>query len=180
MITCDSCQTSNAPEAKFCEHCGSQLGAAPVEPPAEVEPTASPASSGADMGSMTMVGSVASLPQIDEELAKSVKAFLVIERGDHIGVKFGLTDKESLIGRWDADNGIFPEIDLDRFDAEAKVSRRHAKVYMKDGQFVIEDLGSTNGTFLNRGRRLLPGVPQVLANDDELIIGKTFLRFKIG
>lgn len=85
---------------------------------------------------------------------------------------------EVLVGRWDADNGIFPEVDLDPFDAEAKVSRRHAKVFFKDEKFFIEDLGSTNGTFLNRGRRLIPGVPQALEDDDELIVGKTFLRFK--
>lgn len=174
MITCDSCQTANALEAKFCEHCGSSL-TAPIEAPKEVELFAE---GSADIGSMTVLANSPAAPLMDEEVAKSVKAYLVIERGDHIGVKFNLTEKESLIGRWDADNGIFPEIDLDRFDSEAKVSRRHAKVYVRDGQFVIEDLGSTNGTFLNRGRRLLPGVPQVLANDDEVIVGKTFLRFK--
>ena len=85
---------------------------------------------------------------------------------------------EVLVGRWDADNGIFPEVDLDPFDPEAKVSRRHAKVFFKDEKFFIEDLGSTNGTFLNRGRRLIPGVPQALEDDDESIGGKTFLRFK--
>jgi pSer/pThr/pTyr-binding forkhead associated (FHA) protein len=44
---------------------------------------------------------------------------------------------------------------------------------------MVEDLGSTNGTFVNRGRRLLPGSPQVLTDGDEIIVGKTFLRFKI-
>jgi pSer/pThr/pTyr-binding forkhead associated (FHA) protein len=44
---------------------------------------------------------------------------------------------------------------------------------------MLEDLGSTNGTFLNRGRRLLPGSPQVLNEGDEIIVGKTFLRFHL-
>lgn len=108
----------------------------------------------------------------------TVLANLIIERGDGAGTMFQLLDGESLIGRWDGDNGIFPEVDLDPFDADAKVSRRHAKVMFKDDKFFIEDLGSINGTFLNRGRRLIPGVPQELSEDDELIIGKTFLRFK--
>lgn len=178
MITCASCQTGNVDEAKFCEQCGSML-IAPQQAEAAKPPDGSlPGDPFADIGMQTVVAGASAPTQVDEEVTNSVKAFLVIERGDSIGVKFGLTEKESLIGRWDADNGIFPEIDLDRFDPEAKVSRRHAKLYFRNGQFVIEDLGSTNGTFLNRGRRLLPGVPQVLANDDELIVGKTFLRFK--
>lgn len=95
-----------------------------------------------------------------------------------MGAMFQLGEDEILIGRWDADNGIFPEVDLDPHDPDSKVSRRHAKVAYKDGKFFIEDLGSTNGTFLNRSRRLIPGVPQVLTDDDEVIVGKTFLRFK--
>jgi pSer/pThr/pTyr-binding forkhead associated (FHA) protein len=108
------------------------------------------------------------------------KATLTIERGDAAGASFSITREESVIGRWDADNGIFPDIDLDNVDQEAKVSRRHARIVMRDGKFYLEDLGSTNGTYINRGRRLLPGTPQPLADGDEIIVGKTFLRFHSG
>jgi pSer/pThr/pTyr-binding forkhead associated (FHA) protein len=64
-------------------------------------------------------------------------------------------------------------------DPEAKVSRRHARIMRRNGQYFIEDLGSTNGTFINRGRRLLPGDRQPLRDGDEIIVGKTFLRFHI-
>ncbi|MCA1638887.1 MAG: FHA domain-containing protein [Acidobacteria bacterium] len=37
-----------------------------------------------------------------------------------------------------------------------------------------------NGTFVNRGRRLLPGTPHLLNDGDEIIVGKTFLRFFIN
>jgi pSer/pThr/pTyr-binding forkhead associated (FHA) protein len=83
------------------------------------------------------------------------------------------------MGRWDADNGIFPDVDLDKHDSDAKISRRHARIIYTDGKYLIEDLGSTNGTFINRGRRLIPGNPQALNTGDEIIIGKTFLRFYI-
>ena len=73
-----------------------------------------------------------------------------------------------------------PGLDLDAFDPDAKISRRHARILSRDASFFIEDLGSTNGTFVNRGRRLLPGSPQVLTDGDEIIVGKTFLRFKIS
>lgn len=107
-------------------------------------------------------------------------ATLVIERGDGPGTEFRLLSDESTIGRWDADNGIFPDVDLDAHDSDAKVSRRHARIIRNSNGYFIEDLGSTNGTYVNRGRRLLPGNAQLLNDGDEVIVGKTFLRFKIA
>lgn len=104
-------------------------------------------------------------------------ARLVIERGGRIGKEFAVAGGETNIGRWDADGGIFPDVDLDQDDPEAKVSRRHARIIREGSQFFIEDLGSTNGTFINRGRRLLPGNRHPLNNGDEIIVGKTFLKF---
>ena len=88
-----------------------------------------------------------------------------------------LSEAESQIGRWDADGGIFPDVDLDSDDPEAKVSRRHARITLRNGEYFVEDVGSTNGTFVNRGKRLLPGRPEPLRENDEIILGKTFLRF---
>lgn len=138
-------------------------------------------------GSVTSVG----VPQLafidgvenDQALVRSPNsghAKLTIERGDHANTEFTLAAEESNIGRWDADNGIFPDIDLDTHDPDAKVSRRHARILYRNNVYMIEDLGSTNGTFVNRGRRLLPGTPQVLTEGDEIIVGKTFLRFHIN
>ena len=120
-----------------------------------------------------------SAPSSQVLVAEEAHATLVIERGRSAGKKFPLTEEESQIGRWDADGGIFPEIDLDADDPEAKVSRRHARIMRRNGEYFVEDLGSTNGTFINRGRRLLPGDRQPLRDGDEIIVGKTFLRFHI-
>ena len=106
-------------------------------------------------------------------------ARLIIERGGRIGKEFAVAGGETNIGRWDADGGIFPDVDLDQDDPEAKVSRRHARIIREGNQFFIEDLGSTNGTFINRGRRLLPGNRHPLNNGDEIIVGKTFLKFVV-
>jgi len=106
-------------------------------------------------------------------------ARLVIARGESAGKEFLLREDETHIGRWDADGGIFPDVDLDADDREAKVSRRHARIVRSANNYVIEDLGSTNGTFINRSRRLLPGQPQPLADKDEIIVGKMFLRLHI-
>lgn len=109
--------------------------------------------------------------------APTVRAKLVIQRGGKIGKEFPIVSTESMIGRWDADGGIFPDVDLDQDDPEAKVSRRHARIQFLNNQYLLEDLGSTNGTFINRGPRLLPGIKQPLNNGDEIIVGKTFLKF---
>ena len=111
---------------------------------------------------------------------KKVHAVLVIERGSSAGKQFSLSEENSNIGRWDAEGGVFPDVDLDSDDPEAKVSRRHARISRRDGQYAIEDLGSTNGTFVNRGRRLVPGNSQPLQDGDEIIVGKTFLRFRVA
>jgi len=109
----------------------------------------------------------------------SPRAASRIERGGRIGKEFPIIGIETNIGRWDADSGIFPDVDLDEDDSEAKVSRRHARIVNHNSQYFIEDLGSTNGTFVNRGRRLLPGKRHMLQNGDEVIVGKTFLKFQI-
>jgi pSer/pThr/pTyr-binding forkhead associated (FHA) protein len=107
-------------------------------------------------------------------------ARLILERGGRVGKEFPVAGVETNIGRWDADGGIFPDVDLDQDDPEAKVSRRHARIVKQNGQYYIEDLGSTNGTFVNRGRRLMPGHRQALQSGDEIIVGKTFLKFHIA
>jgi pSer/pThr/pTyr-binding forkhead associated (FHA) protein len=119
-------------------------------------------------------------PPAEEPAKRTSHARLVIERGEGVNTEFALAAEESTIGRWDADNGIFPDVDLDAYDPDAKVSRRHARIIYRNNVYMVEDLGSTNGTFVNRGRRLLPGSPQVLSEGDEIIVGKTFLRFHIN
>ena len=115
----------------------------------------------------------------ESEFLTETRARLIVERGKNAGKEFALNQDETNIGRWDADNGIFPDVDLDTDDPEAKVSRRHARIVRTLNQYLIEDLGSTNGTFVNRGRRLMSGSQQILSDGDEIIVGKTFLRFSI-
>ncbi len=94
------------------------------------------------------------------------------------GAQFDLTGKtEVLIGREDPISGIFPQIDLTPHGGEAGgVSRRHARIALRGGQWVIEDLNSRNFTFVNN-QRINPGVPQVLNNGDQIRLGRVVLAF---
>jgi pSer/pThr/pTyr-binding forkhead associated (FHA) protein len=80
------------------------------------------------------------------------------------------------IGRLDPDSASFPDVDLTSVGGlEKGVSRRHAQITRHEGKVFIEDLGSINGTFLNR-KKLIPYFLQALKNGDHLQLGKLRLR----
>jgi serine/threonine protein kinase len=84
---------------------------------------------------------------------------------------------ETLLGRIDPQQGIYPQIDLTKHDPTSSVSRRHAQIHQCNDQFFLEDLGSSNGTFLNGSNRLLKGEQHALTNGAELKLGEVKLRF---
>jgi hypothetical protein len=192
MVICERCNTENQDGARYCDECGAALWLAgriaplsengrngqsaakdrPANPPDRPRTAASTPLASADL-------SFRQPPPTAVSTSSEVHAQLVIERGRSAGKRFPLSSGEAQIGRWDADGGVFPDVDLDDDDPEAKVSRRHARIIFQNGQYFIEDLGSTNGTFVNRGRRLAPGDRQALSDGDEIIVGKTFLRFQV-
>jgi pSer/pThr/pTyr-binding forkhead associated (FHA) protein len=84
--------------------------------------------------------------------------------------------REVTIGRLDAASASFPDVDLTSDDAlEKGISRRHAKITRHGHEVFIEDLGSINGTFVNR-KKLTPYLPETLRNGDQLHMGKLMLR----
>jgi|SRR6185503_12846154 hypothetical protein len=184
MISCERCKAENLDSSQYCDECG-----APLRPNFRAE---KPGGNGvADKHGKNGSHAASKQPEFASNSGSGVNfshsvagsekphAWLELERGRSVGKKFMLSSGESQIGRWDADGGIFPDVDLDADDPEAKVSRRHARILLQDGQYFLEDQGSTNGTFVNRGRRLDPGQRLPLKDGDEIIVGKTFLRFHI-
>jgi pSer/pThr/pTyr-binding forkhead associated (FHA) protein len=119
-----------------------------------------------------------SAPAAPAPAAALQTAKLTIVRGGTVGKVFPLQPGDNLVGRWDPDSGAFPEVDLETDDPEARISRKHALIRVSD-TVTIEDIGSLNGTFVNRGRRLEPGSPAVLQDGDEIIVGKTFFKVSL-
>jgi pSer/pThr/pTyr-binding forkhead associated (FHA) protein len=91
-------------------------------------------------------------------------ALVVRAGGGRAGESFETAGPRTLIGR---------SPDCDVFLDDVTVSRRHAEIVREDGDYVIRDLGSLNGTFVNRHRI----ESSVLAAEDEVQIGKYRMTF---
>ncbi len=112
-------------------------------------------------------------------------AKLVIQAtGEFDSSTFRLEKTDNLLGRRDPMSNIFPEVDLSRYDPQTKISRRHARIWREGNSFLVEDLGSSNGTTLlpssSDSVRLLPHQPHTLTNGDKIKLGDTTLHFTIG
>lgn len=198
MIKCSECSYENMDGLDYCDGCGAKLtasaDAAPSAPEAP-KPDAPPAEAAAPAAPTAEEAKPADAPtgEIKPEAAPaeapaeaapsgapmSFKATLKIVRGGRKDQEFPLEDGNNLVGRWDPDTGSFPEVDLDADDPEAKISRKHALIRIADGKITVEDIGSLNGTYVNRGARLVPGTAVELKTGDEVIIGKTFLKLTV-
>jgi serine/threonine-protein kinase len=97
---------------------------------------------------------------------------------------FSLDKGEILIGRRDPMSNIFPEVDLSKYDPQTKISRRHARIWREGNTFLVEDLGSSNGTVLlpivHDSFRLAPRQPHALTNGDKIKVGDTTLHFVVN
>jgi eukaryotic-like serine/threonine-protein kinase len=112
--------------------------------------------------------------------AARATARLVVSGTTELDSTFMLHKDSTLVGRTDPQSNIFPDIDLSRFDPETKISRRHARIFREGDMFLIEDLGSVNGTVVNEAIRLGPRQPRQLSNGDRLRLGETTLHFLVG
>jgi pSer/pThr/pTyr-binding forkhead associated (FHA) protein len=96
---------------------------------------------------------------------KPARKVTVVEGDDHRGQTFDIRD-ELLIGRAQKCNLVLDD---------AYVSQVHARIFSKDDGLMVEDLGSTNGTYLNRTRI---SSPTPLHRGDRVKIGKTVLEMR--
>ena len=166
-IYCTRCGRPNSEDARFCSNCGTQLtgtAAMPAVPgpgarPGETTSTLSlNRSDDADLGEDLFPDST-SLGALPEG-----SALLLVMRGPNAGSRFRLDGGLTTAGRH-PDSHIF----LD----DVTVSRRHAEFYRHGAFFTVRDVGSLNGTYVNRER-----IEEAqLTGGDEVQIGKFRLLF---
>ncbi len=162
MVKCPNCQAEHPENTPFCDECGAYL-----------------LGENQEADTLTVSGvtwmereETSDLP--GEEVTSPLYLKLTIP-GSGRDLEVPLT-KGINIGRLDPANASFPEVDLTADGGMEKgVSRRHAQITRRGNEVFIEDLGSLNGTFLNR-KKLIPFLPQALNSGDELQLGNLILR----
>ena len=147
-IYCPECGFQNPEAANYCSRCGALL--AKGEPAAETTQTFSPEE-------------VSELEQ--EEFGLEGPALIVRAGGGRAGESFRPAGERTRIGR---------SPDCEIFLDDVTVSRKHAVLIRNDDEFLIEDQGSLNGTFVNR-RRIETATR--LQSGDEVQIGKYRMTF---
>jgi pSer/pThr/pTyr-binding forkhead associated (FHA) protein len=147
---CPECGFQNPETANFCSKCGALL----VREEGGESTMAFTPEQGNEEGHAAL-----------EDVGIKGPALVVRSGGGRTGETFPLEQHATTVGR-------SPECDI--FLDDVTVSRRHAIVAYKSGRLEIEDLGSLNGTYLNR-RRIES--PAQLDDGDELQIGKYRLTF---
>jgi hypothetical protein len=168
-LVCTRCGNRNAENSRFCSNCGAPLrpGVTPERPS---ETTSTISISGLEAYDAEVTGQT-QMPTLSPEAQAAVdalplgSALLVVRRGPNSGSRFLLDGELTTAGR-------HPQSDI--FLDDVTVSRRHVEFRRSpDGSFTVADVGSLNGTYVNRER--IDSVS--LANGDEVQIGKYRLVF---
>lgn len=146
MLICPECRELNSSQANFCSACGARLTHEDAR----------------TTGSLAKIDAAAGT----DGLPRGAEAFLMLQGGQEAGSWFRIDRPVTTIGR-------HPESDI--FLNDVTVSRRHAEILYTDGEFHLKDVGSLNGTYVDRERvddaTLAPGT--------EIQIGKFRFLFLV-
>ncbi len=179
MITCPQCKHQEPEGAFFCSECGARLirlnglqthsieqdekrqtaeWATHERPPIEADPI--------------KAASVAP-DKIPEDAAIYLR---VLPSGESIPLQ---GQSEFTIGRTSKGQSILPDVDLGPFDAYAKgVSRLHAALRLENGELSLMDLGSVNGTYINK-TKIPPNMYRRVQPGDIISLGKLSLQITL-
>jgi uncharacterized OB-fold protein len=179
---CPVCGFANDPKDVYCQNCGSQLAESVVTPPAPAaapfsaanvqavgeaeQPDTSPSLS-AQRASLGYAPMSAAPPGMGKFVVRDTGAVVLLPAGRN----------ELILGRTDPVRNIFPDVDLTPYGGEkGGVSRIHARLILEGRQLYLEDLNSTNFTFLNK-QRIYPGQRYALKQGDEVRVGLLTLEY---
>jgi pSer/pThr/pTyr-binding forkhead associated (FHA) protein len=116
-------------------------------------------------------------PELFEGTAETGDTHLVFASPDGSTLEIPAKD-EVMIGREDPISEVFPDVDLTNLGGMEKgVSRKHAVIHRSGVDYTVEDMGSTNGTYINK-KRIQPHAPQAIKPGDEVKFGKLSLSVK--
>ena len=153
---CPNCQTTNVPDALFCESCGYDFTTGSMPRPLAA-PSSSPSDAAAPDGNTSPPLADAWVAEVwidPDWYADQQSSDPLPSPG--IPLVVPLTHTSVLIGRASRSRGITPDIDL---STDSGVSRRHAQLTTDGTRWWVEDLGSSNGTYIADTVGALPKTP---------------------
>ena len=160
MISCSECGSSQYPGTIFCNECGKLLTNAKSSQRTDVLPFA-------QLSGQPLPIAVDTLKLKPPEKPKTLM-FLIPSSRRRVELQI---QHQIRIGRADHEANIIPELDLTQDQGiEYGISRLHATIQLVKQGVLITDLGSTNGTFLNKAR-LSGQQPYLLKSGDEIKFG---------
>ncbi|MBV9293246.1 MAG: zinc-ribbon and FHA domain-containing protein [Frankiales bacterium] len=162
-VFCTQCGQQNPEDSKFCARCGAPL----TVPSAGGIPAAEQTTTISMTGLESTEEHGDDLADVGVESLPAGSGLLVVKRGPNAGSRFLLDKDVTTVGR-------HPESDI--FLDDVTVSRRHAEFHRSGEIFSVRDVGSLNGTYLNRER--IEESP--LTGGDEVQIGKFRLVYFSG
>ncbi len=161
-IYCPKCGAANQANARFCSQCATPL----TRDRATAGETTSLIFAGAEPTEAEPTDQAVADAATVDTLPPNT-ALLVVRRGPNEGSRFLLDSQVTEVGR---------RPDSDIFLDDVTVSRRHAEFYRSGGKFAVRDVGSLNGTYVNRNR-----IEEAALNGgDEVQIGKFRMVFLQG
>ncbi len=161
MPFCTQCGHANRADSRFCSNCGAALRGTSTGDTTSSIPIAGIET---QLDAEHAEGTLSTADQAAVDALPPQSALLVVRRGPNAGSRFLLDSDATTAGR-------HPKSDI--FLDDVTVSRRHAEFVRDDGTFRVRDVGSLNGTYVNRERI----DDAVLSNGDEVQIGKYRLMF---
>jgi len=165
MIICPTCKSQETDGAIFCHECGTQL----VQPDAAQTQKFS-------TDSDELRREIFYIDEMPNQGATWITLHL-LETGDILPIA---ERSEFTLGRLSENQPIEPDIDLTPFKAfDNGVSRLHAVIRHNQGNVVVVDLGSSNGTYVN-GLRIMPNIEQPLRHGDIVALGKLKLQIVLS
>jgi hypothetical protein len=163
-VLCTRCGHQNPEGSRFCAQCGAALSQERVGESTSVIPKVG-SDDAVETGEVPEATADAHASTIESLPAGS--ALLVVKRGPNAGSRFLLDQDVTTAGR-------HPDSDI--FLDDVTVSRRHVEFHREGGGFSVHDVGSLNGTYVNRE----PVDVAPLAGGDEVQIGKFRLVYLTG
>jgi len=170
-LTCSFCGKLNIKGSSFCLECGTKLTSADIR--SEIAEVSS------KVGDAKHLANQKKTVRFEHETLhlQSSNASLIIQ-GSAERIELESDKTEFLLGRTDALRDVFPDIDFVPYGGDKfGVSRRHAKLTFQGAKWFIQDLNSTNFTFVNN-ERLLTDKTYQLNSGDEIRLGMLVMEFR--